>query len=327
MRKWRAIRGRQRQRECRGERRTPRTPVNASANGDCHGGGGSRCRSEGDSQLAARVTPCVTGNATFVAGSTFVININGQGQNDKIAVGGRATLNGGTVNVNAQSGTGITSASTFTILTAQAGIAGNFANVTTSSNLAFLMPSTVTRGNSVLLIFGPQGAFVGVATTPTQVAVANAVQALGLGPVFNAVIGQSAAGGRQALDALSGDIHASVVTAAYQDALLPSAAILDRLKSRSPRPCSARPRRRAAPTWPICPRAKGRVSRPSKYGCTSRACSTSGARASAIGARQQRWQRRLALARDRRLRARRRRLGLGHLGRELACRPRRRLHE
>ena len=55
------------------------------------------------------------------------------------------------------------------------------------------------------------------------------MQALGSGPVFNAVIGQSAAGGRQALDALSGEIHASVVTAAYQDALLPSAAILDRL--------------------------------------------------------------------------------------------------
>ena len=46
----------------------------------------------------------VTGNATFASGSTFVVNVNGQGQNDKLAVGGTATLNGGTVNVNALSG-------------------------------------------------------------------------------------------------------------------------------------------------------------------------------------------------------------------------------
>jgi fibronectin-binding autotransporter adhesin len=68
-----------------------------------------------------------------------------------------------------------------------------------------------------------------VAVTPNQIAVAHALQALGSGVLFNAVIGQSAAGAQQAFDALSGEVHAGVVTAGYEDALLPQNAILDRL--------------------------------------------------------------------------------------------------
>jgi outer membrane autotransporter protein len=207
----------------------------------------------------------VTGNATFASGSIFVVNVNGQGQNDKLAVGGTATLNGGTVNVNALSGTGITTASTFTILTAQGGVTGSFANATPSNNLAFLTPHATTNGNNVVLSFTAAaspppppappppantpntpntpsngggnagtvtlkaGTFAAVATTPNQIATANAVQALGSGPVFNAVIGQSVAGARQAFDALSGEVHASTVNAAFTDATLPNTAILDRL--------------------------------------------------------------------------------------------------
>jgi outer membrane autotransporter protein len=48
-------------------------------------------------------------------------------------------------------------------------------------------------------------------------------------PVFNAVAGQSVAGARQAFDALSGEVHASAVTAAFEDSRLPREAILDRL--------------------------------------------------------------------------------------------------
>ncbi|MBV8183965.1 MAG: autotransporter domain-containing protein [Hyphomicrobiales bacterium] len=66
-------------------------------------------------------------------------------------------------------------------------------------------------------------------TTANQIAVANAVQVLGSGPVFNAVLGQSVTGARQAFDALSGEVHASVVNAAFTHATLPQNAILDRL--------------------------------------------------------------------------------------------------
>ncbi len=169
----------------------------------------------------------VTGNASFASGSTFLVDINAAGQNDKLAVGGTATISGGTVQVVATNG--VTLSSRYTILTAQGGVTGAFANLTASSNLAFLSPVLSADANDVFLGFAAKVTFPSVATTRNQIATANALQALGSGPVFNAVIGQSVAGARQAFDALSGEIHASTVTAAYEDALLPSAAILERL--------------------------------------------------------------------------------------------------
>ncbi|MBW0002391.1 MAG: autotransporter domain-containing protein [Hyphomicrobiales bacterium] len=183
--------------------------------------------------LAPFTTLNVTGNASFAAGSIFLVNINGAGQNDKLLVTGTATLTGGTVQVLA--GTGITAASRFTLLTASGGVTGAFAQVTASTNLAFLTPVLSEDANDVFLSFllpggaPPPPAFPSVAATPGQKATAAAVQALGSGPLFNAVIGQSAAGARQAFDALSGEIHATAVSAAFEDDRLPREAILDRL--------------------------------------------------------------------------------------------------
>ncbi|MBV8427826.1 MAG: autotransporter domain-containing protein, partial [Hyphomicrobiales bacterium] len=183
--------------------------------------------------LAPFTTLNVTGNASFAAGSIFLVNINGAGQNDKLLVTGTATLTGGTVQVLA--GTGITAASRFTLLTASGGVTGAFAQVTASTNLAFLTPVLSEDANDVFLSFllpggaPPPPAFPSVAVTPGQKATAAAVQALGSGPLFNAVIGQSATGARQAFDALSGEIHATAVSAAFEDDRLPREAILDRL--------------------------------------------------------------------------------------------------
>ena len=78
-------------------------------------------------------------------------------------------------------------------------------------------------------IFSPI-TFPSVALTANQASTAAAVEALGLGnPIYNAVVGQTAAGARQAFDALSGEVHASAVTAAFEDSRLPREAILDRL--------------------------------------------------------------------------------------------------
>src|SRR6202023_2441295 len=72
--------------------------------------------------------------------------------------------------------------------------------------------------------------FSSVAVTRNQASTAAAVQALGLGnPVYNVVLNQSVTGARQAFDALSGEIHASAVTAAFEDQRLPREAIFDRL--------------------------------------------------------------------------------------------------
>ena len=86
--------------------------------------------------------------------------------------------------------------------------------------------------NDVFLGFAqtPGVTFPSVAITRNQASTATALQALGPGnPLFDVVVGQSVAGARQAFDALSGEIHASAVTTAFEDARLPREAILDRL--------------------------------------------------------------------------------------------------
>jgi outer membrane autotransporter protein len=175
----------------------------------------------------------VAGNASFAAGSTFLVNVNGANQNDSLLVRGSATLSGGTVDVLA-SGSGFTPSTRFTLLSAAGGVSGTFAQLVTSSNLAqaftFLMPSLSYDANDDFLGFAQTTNFASVALTPNQIATAAAIQALGLGnPIYNAVVGQSFAGARQAFDALSGEVHASAVTAAFEDSRLPREAILDRL--------------------------------------------------------------------------------------------------
>ncbi|SEE28609.1 outer membrane autotransporter barrel domain-containing protein [Rhizobiales bacterium GAS191] len=175
----------------------------------------------------------VNGNAAFAAGSTFQVEVNAAGQNDKILATGKATLSGGTVQVIADPGT--YSASTrYTILTANGGVTGTFAQLSASANFAtgsiFLTPTLSYDANDVFLNLA-QAPFTSVALTRNEIATAGAIQALGPGNrIFDAVFAQTtAANARQAYDALSGEIHASAVTAAFEDQRLPREAIFDRL--------------------------------------------------------------------------------------------------
>jgi autotransporter-associated beta strand protein len=94
-------------------------------------------------------------NGTFVQnGGTYAVELNPQGQNDRVAVTGMATINSGTVQVIAASGTYATS-TTYTILTATGGVSGAYSSV--NSNFAFLTSSLSYTANSVLLTLALQG--------------------------------------------------------------------------------------------------------------------------------------------------------------------------
>jgi outer membrane autotransporter protein len=185
----------------------------------------------------------VSGNVVFAAGSTYLVEINAAGQGSKIAATGKATLNGGAVQVTTDPGT-YNASLRYTILTANGSVTGTFASLSTTLNLAFLSPQLSYDANDVFLGFAqtvtPAGTpvtFPSVAITPNQAATAAAVQALGAGnPIFNAVLTQTVPGARQAFDALSGEIHASAVTAAFEDQRLPREAILDRLSQPAEQP-------------------------------------------------------------------------------------------
>jgi outer membrane autotransporter protein len=171
----------------------------------------------------------VTGNLTAAAGTIYQAQVEGNTA-DKIEVGGTAMLNGGSV-VAGLIGNNPTLGQAYTILTATGGVTGAFADVSTD-NLPFLQASLSYDTHDVLLTLTRNGVpFASVATTANQAAVARAADtgpaASGLGL---AVTTQSAAGARQAFDALSGEVHASAQAVMIEDSLYAREAVLGRMR-------------------------------------------------------------------------------------------------
>ncbi|MBY0322349.1 MAG: autotransporter-associated beta strand repeat-containing protein [Reyranella sp.] len=95
----------------------------------------------------------INGNFTQ-NGGTYVVEVNAQGQNDRVNVNGTATINGAAVQVVATPGNYATS-TTYTILNATGGVSGTYTGVT--SNYAFLTPSLSYNTNNVFLTLALQG--------------------------------------------------------------------------------------------------------------------------------------------------------------------------
>jgi outer membrane autotransporter protein len=180
----------------------------------------------------------VAGNVVFNPGATYQVEVNGAGQGDRTSATGTATINGGTVQVLAASGV-YQPSTTYTILSAAAGVSGRFGPVFT--NLAFLSPSLVYGPTTIDLVlarndipFGPDPTrpeIPGVAVTANQIAAARAAEALGPGnAVFNALLGLTADQARNAFDLLSGEVHGSVQSVLMEDSRYPRQAILGRLR-------------------------------------------------------------------------------------------------
>jgi fibronectin-binding autotransporter adhesin len=192
----------------------------------------------------------VAGNVTFGPGSFYDVEINGSGQSDRIAATGIAALNGGTVRIFADQGQ--YSLSPYTILTADGGVTGRFADPEAGVDFAFVTPTLGYGDQTVTLTLvrkeDPRDpdddlpdddgrprdslAFNSVAVSANQYRVADAVEALGEGNgLFDALIGASVAGARQGFDALSGEAHASAATTAITDVQRVQDTILSRLRN------------------------------------------------------------------------------------------------
>ncbi|WP_456660822.1 autotransporter outer membrane beta-barrel domain-containing protein [Bradyrhizobium sp. JR3.5] len=167
---------------------------------------------------------------SLAAGAIYQVEANAAGQSDKIAATGTATLGGGNVLALAQTGT-YAPQTVYTILTANGGVSGTFIDVT--SSLVFLTPSLSYNANDVFLTLARNTtSLTSVAQTPNQIAVAGALDASGQqrDPLMVAVLNRSAAGARQAFDALSGEVHASSQTAMLDDSRYLRDAVLGRLR-------------------------------------------------------------------------------------------------
>ena len=165
----------------------------------------------------------ITGNYTQNAGSTYNVEVNAAGQSDRIAATGTATLNGGTVAVQAANGS-YQRSTTYTILTA-ANVTGTYGTVT--SNFAFLTPSLSYSPTAVMLtLLASANSFQNGGQTPNQRAVgavldqASPTATGDFATVLNALYGLDTTQGPRALDAISGQNYSGFSSLMVQGAQL-----------------------------------------------------------------------------------------------------------
>ncbi|MDP4006071.1 autotransporter domain-containing protein, partial [Methylobacterium sp. NEAU K] len=171
----------------------------------------------------------VAGTLTLAPGSVYRVDATADGQADRVAVGGTATVAG--ARVEAVAGAGAYAPRTrYTILTAAGGIQGRFAGV--SSTFAFLTPFLGYEPGAVTLTLARNDLdFAAVARTRNQRAAAAAVQAGAVGSaLYDAVATLSAPQARNAFAGMAGDGHASLASTAFATAGLVREAVLDRLR-------------------------------------------------------------------------------------------------
>ncbi|WNJ89729.1 autotransporter domain-containing protein [Bosea sp. 685] len=172
----------------------------------------------------------VAGNVAFAAGSTYQVELNAAGASDLVAATGTATLSGGQVQLLAAQGSyGLSTR--YVILTAQGGVSGQFAGVT--SNFAFLTPTLSYEARAVALTLERNAlTFPDAAVTRNQASAGRAAEALGTGNrVYDALVSSSLAEARAGFDALSGEAHAQAVSVAIETSHLVRDTIMNRLRA------------------------------------------------------------------------------------------------
>ncbi|MGJ7484585.1 autotransporter domain-containing protein [Variovorax sp. LT2P21] len=170
----------------------------------------------------------VAGNLVFQAGSAYEVEVDAAGNGDRIDVTGTATLGGATVKVLAANGSWNT-VTRYTILSAAGGVLGTFGTLT--SSLAFLTPSLAYDAQKVTLTLARNDVtFLQVGTSANQGSTGQAIEQLGAGSVYDAVLQADAATARTAFDRLSGEVHATVRSGLIEDSRFVRDATLARLQ-------------------------------------------------------------------------------------------------
>src|SRR5262249_43118742 len=113
----------------------------------------------------------IAGSLSQLPGSTYVVEVNPQGQSDRVNVNGTASIQGGTVQVSTLPGT-YGPRTTYTILTASGGVTRSYSSVTGGSQ--FLIPSLSYDANDAYLTL-QIGGFGATAQNPVQYAVGAAL--------------------------------------------------------------------------------------------------------------------------------------------------------
>ena len=171
-------------------------------------------------------TLTVNGNLTLGSTSVYQAQINQAGQSDLIAVSGDAHLSG-TLQISAAPGAYVRR-TTYQLVTAS-NVTGGFSSVT--GNLPFVDPTVLNTSNGAELLWqNNQVAFQSLAVTPNQRAAAAAIYQAPSSPLYAAISTQTAAGARQAFDAISGEVYADAPAELVQESHVVRDALLQRLR-------------------------------------------------------------------------------------------------
>ncbi|MDJ0512189.1 MAG: autotransporter domain-containing protein [Methyloceanibacter sp.] len=190
-------------------------------------------------------TMTVNGNLALSGAATFEVEVDAAGNSDRVIVNGTVDLTGTTLTVLAEAGT-YADETKYTIIENDGtdAVSGSFGQV--SVNSAFLTPSVDYAGgtgNDVVLTLegvpfttavtggGSSGSIPSGTGTGNQLAVARALDQF---PTDNALFGAifrltSFAEAREAFNALSGEIHASVAGTLVDDSRYPREAVMGRM--------------------------------------------------------------------------------------------------
>ena len=178
-------------------------------------------------------TLTVNGNLTLYPGALYEVEANAQGQSDKVIVKGTVNLTGATLYALAAGGA-YKPKTDYVIIDNDGSDAVNGTFGQVANTLAFLIPSVIYdggTGNDVVLTLERNSTlFSDVANTRNQRAVAGALDRFPTDdPLFLTVLNQTEQGARQAFDALSGEIHATVAGTLADDSRYVRDAVLGRL--------------------------------------------------------------------------------------------------
>lgn len=185
----------------------------------------------------------VAGDISFASGSTYEVELAGDGASDLIQVSGQAALNGASLTRAALDPTvSYQNGRSAIILTAEGGVEGSFGAIETGS--VFLTAGTTEEDGAVTLTIelanGSGGAvpsvFTSVAWTANQSATASALDTLAQSgaplALYNALLFlPSAQEARAAFGQLSGEVHASAQSMFMEQSGLIRAALIDRLRA------------------------------------------------------------------------------------------------
>ena len=181
-------------------------------------------------------TLTVNGDAQFVRGSTYVAEIGRSGESDRIIVGGTAAIDHAALLVQPD-GTWTPGFGRYTVLTADGGITGDFRVSapdfgTQGAAFPFLGVTASTGANSVIVDVGRSDvSFTAAALTRNQRAAGSGADQLDESSALLealSILNFGTAPG--ALDAISGEIHASAQTVLVEEAAYTRNALLGRLR-------------------------------------------------------------------------------------------------